>query len=167
MILDLQKVSPNDFLAADKTSLATEFVNVAGDLTKLASAHGLKVSLPDEGSMLLPGALYCGAIHDENWIILPGGRVTKCTAGFHDRSKDAGYLSSSGEIVVTNRERSWSDYNPARSEPCSSCEVLPVCMGGCSITKFGNPHYDRCTIKTNIERIVTHRARREATISSE
>lgn len=104
-----------------------------------------------------PGSLFCGAIHDNNMIVLPGNRLTKCTAGFHKRDKDYGFLGLNGEEIVSNEINSWKQYSPFNHDLCKSCDVLPTCMGGCNILPFSSSKSERCMIKNDIEREVVRR----------
>jgi uncharacterized protein len=147
--LHVHKAIPNEFFEEKNSLKNAEYGLLYDHIQKLLTNAGFYCLGDRKG--LQPATLYCGAIPDNNWIILPGGRVTKCNEGFHDSSSDCGRLLDGGKLELFPKADDWLKYSPFESEVCRSCSVLPVCMGGCRIVPFGALHVDRCGRKTFIE----------------
>lgn len=154
--LNFNPAVPNDFYAPNRAIDNREFLPTLGRLQELARARGF--TLMETAQEPSPGELYCGAIPDTNWIILPGRRLTKCTGKFHDRKSDCGRLEADGSIVLFEKASEWLNYSPFNNNLCRDCDVLPICMGGCRMIPFNTPKGDRCLRKTALMRTVLWQA---------
>lgn len=142
----------NDFYQEDKAIANEDFLSEFSRIKSLFVEGGFTLHDQTHGSM--PGVPYCGAIPDNNWIILPGGRLTKCTDKFHDRKSDCGKINRNGSIELFENAKKWLEYSPFKNETCRNCSVLPICMGGCQVVPFGSSSGDRCFRKTALEQSI-------------
>jgi len=154
--LNFHNVLSNEFFPDDKMINFDDFKKIYSGLTSEARSRGFAL-LNQETS---PGQLYCGALFHNNWIILPGLRLTKCTDTFHDRSSDCGKLNLDGSILFYDKYDKWRNYNPFELEMCQNCDVLPICMGGCKILPFTSKNGGRCFRKAIIENKIIYDTRR-------
>jgi uncharacterized protein len=147
--VSLHQAVPNDFYSTASAIENEKYVVLHKSLRETAKTKGLQCL--DEVQPPTPGAPYCGAIPDRNWIVLPGGRITKCTDKFHDKSSDCGEIHSDGTLTLNENARDWLSYSPFTHDICSKCDVLPICMGGCRVVPFFGANGDRCMRKTVLE----------------
>lgn len=103
------------------------------------------------GGFRSPGGLFCGAIHENNWMIMPDGRVSKCVVELHKPSHDSATLTDSGVLEMTSFGEAWRDYDPTENTLCATCDVLPVCMGGCKMLPLHDQSGSRCAIKATMQ----------------
>jgi uncharacterized protein len=91
--------------------------------------------------------LYCGAIPDASWFVLPGGFVTRCNDTFNNPKDFCGKIEADGRLLLYETAKKWIDYSPFSNEICRECNVLPLCMGGCNVVPIEHPSGARCHIK--------------------
>jgi len=99
------------------------------------------------GNDMRPGYVYCSAIMPYNWLILPGGRVTKCNSNFDADDEDCGRVTPDGRMILFDSSRKWLDMSPFNMSDCVECEILPACMGGCPNALSSDQATGRCSKK--------------------
>ncbi len=124
----------------------SQFGDFYGHVSTMMEERGFRVA--SDGPS--PGAVSCGAIPRLNWLIGPTGHVSKCTVGADETDGYLGRLGPDGTIDLSAEAARWLNFSPFRLKKCRECSVLPLCMGGCVIVPFDDPHVDRCDIKTNV-----------------
>ena len=77
-----------------------------------------------------PLATYCMAQNINSFLIDPDGYFYRCWNHVGDRSMSFGRLGLEVNYQHPNFLRLFA-YSPFEDETCRSCELLPVCMGGC------------------------------------
>ncbi|WP_147407765.1 radical SAM/SPASM domain-containing protein [Rhodopseudomonas palustris] len=156
--VNVHQAIPNDFYTKQQSLENADYVPLYHQIRGMLKEAGFWCL--EDKQAITPGALYCGAIPDHNWIILPGGRLTKCTDKFHDRTSDCGRIVHGGQLDLFPKAAEWLEYSPFKADLCRSCNVLPICMGGCRVIPFGSQHGDRCIRKTVIESSILTNPRR-------
>ncbi|MGQ9817624.1 MAG: radical SAM protein [bacterium] len=79
-------------------------------------------------------SIYCGAQLLNSYIIGPGGLVYKCTACL-DSGDEVGIINK-GKFNPNEKFIDWIIKTPVDEEPCMSCKLLPMCMGGCPTVRY-------------------------------
>jgi len=76
------------------------------------------------------------------------GEIFKCTARDFTSENKEGILKDGGEIDWNERfqERMNSKF---KNKPCLSCQILPICNGGCSQAALENIGKDYCVVEDN------------------
>lgn len=107
-----------------KCMLTEEFSGWMVDAYRAAMSMGFRISMypvPQLGS--------CGAVGKGIATIEPNGNVQTCWNAVGDESKKVGVLTQNG-IEYSFQYAKWLGHNSFREE-CLSCDVMPICMGGC------------------------------------
>lgn len=77
-------------------------------------------------------SVFCGAYQIDSYMIDPKGYLYKCVALAGEISTKVGALLPSGEIAYDwDSLIPWLAWEPFEEQKCSSCSVLPLCLGGC------------------------------------
>jgi uncharacterized protein len=71
----------------------------------------------------------CTAVAEDSFTIGPDGNLYKCWLDIGRDERCVGKIAE--ETTFNNLLVDWTSYNPVDSEKCSTCTMLPVCMGGC------------------------------------
>jgi uncharacterized protein len=79
---------------------------------------------------------FCIADSLNQFLIDPRGNLYKCGECFTEDER-VGFLKSDGEPeLFFERWAPWVAKDPFADEVCARCELLPICMGGCSMKRF-------------------------------
>lgn len=73
---------------------------------------------------------FCCADNISSWVIGVDGSLYKCWSEIGDVSKCIGNISND-ENIVNKTLLEYVMFDPTTKEPCKSCNILPICMGGC------------------------------------
>ncbi|WP_461864417.1 radical SAM protein [Thermococcus sp.] len=77
-----------------------------------------------------PRYIPCGAVREYgNICIDPEGYIYKCWHEIGVKEKSVGHVNEG----FNERLNRWISYTPFSFEQCSTCKLLPVCMGGCPL----------------------------------
>jgi uncharacterized protein len=102
------------------------FGEIQSELVEHAVRLGFTTSFPFETSYLPQ----CQATSTHSVVIEPDGGLHRCWVEVGEDQKRVGHIS--GPIDLSNPQSArWMKFHPVRSEPCRSCEVLPLCFGSC------------------------------------
>ncbi len=84
----------------------------------------------------------CYADKKNEVVINPGGRIYKCTARNFEAEQAEGHLSSDGNLNWNKRHTLRENATPLNNSACRVCNLLPICIGGCSqkILEANNDH---------------------------
>lgn len=88
-----------------------------------------------ERTMSRPVPSFCGANSNNYFVIDSKAHLLKCYQDLGSGEElGIGKIGDEGEEIVSNPYNllKWMDWDPFEVEECSSCKLLPVCMGGCS-----------------------------------
>lgn len=87
---------------------------------------------------------YCGAGHDNSFVVGPNGLLFKC---WEELSLDVG--ASVGDIFESERsgqqQANWDRYQNHSAfdrSACVECSILPLCLGGCPLYATGNGSHE-------------------------
>ena len=91
----------------------------------------------------LPGS-YCSADKLNAYVIAPNGLIFKC---WHEVTMEPdraiGSLLDEPEPYHKYNEDYWLKWDPLEKSGCRSCDVLPMCNGGCPLEALKHPGRDR------------------------
>jgi len=95
----------------------------------------------------------CGATRLNYFIIGPKGELYKCWNDLGNKSRIVGSISDDkilNENILFNYLVGPTMFE---DEKCKSCEIFPICWGGCQWTRIensiSNRHFDLCTMRKN------------------
>ncbi|OWA35414.1 hypothetical protein B9G55_12275 [Saccharibacillus sp. O16] len=108
-----------------------EFADVLLDLYALAIQKGLHISYYP---MYTPVA--CAAISENSLVIQPDGGLQKCWNTVGNPRYLVGHIGN--KETESMQADPWLSYSPYKIEKCRSCDVLPLCGGGCAQQSFEN-----------------------------
>jgi uncharacterized protein len=74
----------------------------------------------------------CYADKRNSVVINYNGDIFKCTARDFTKTKRAGYLNETGELVWENDYLERRMNAKFKNRPCLTCKIMPLCNGGCS-----------------------------------
>ncbi|MBU2431906.1 MAG: SPASM domain-containing protein [Proteobacteria bacterium] len=79
----------------------------------------------------------CYAETANSFAVDPFGNVYKCIAGISLQKDKLGTLTTAGDIKYNQVElEKWNSYNILEDVECLNCKYLPICMGGCTLSRF-------------------------------
>ncbi len=86
-------------------------------------------------------SFYCGAQVINTYTIGPRCFVYKCTASL-DHGDEVGIIEN-GKFQPNERFVAWFlREHPTYTEPCKSCKMLPMCMGGCRVIRLRSSNHE-------------------------
>jgi uncharacterized protein len=91
-----------------------------------------------------PIVTFCLAQIKQSFLIDPEGEMYRCFNYSGDKAKSMGNIAQEVNYAHPEFTRLFS-FDPFEEEACRSCDVLPICMGGCPSRRV-----DRDTPKENI-----------------
>lgn len=104
-----------------------EFAELETELIDYACECGLNsASLPFQMAGL------CGATKRKGYVLVPGGDIHKCWETVSFAEKRTGRVEEPGTVVANTNEKRWNDWSPFDFARCTSCTMLPNCVGFCS-----------------------------------
>lgn len=96
-------------------------------LYNLAMKMGYKATFP----VLTTKDIYCESCIMNHYVILPTGKIARCTVGMED-DKVIGEITEEGIVDINfAKVADWMGRGPADDEKCKKCKFLPMCLGGC------------------------------------
>jgi uncharacterized protein len=113
----------------------------------------------------IPGA-YCTADRLNAYVISPNGSIFKC---WHEVTmnpeRSIGSLLDEREPWQKHNEDRWLGWDALEKEGCRSCDILPMCHGGCPLQAMRHPERDRGACehyKFHLEQLLELRYRADA-----
>ncbi len=88
---------------------------------------------------------HCGAVSEGSFVISPTGDIFKCWEELSvDSEKSTGSILTD-TMTSTQRDKAkrYKSWDPFELKECRSCEILPVCMGGCPVQGLQNGDPDK------------------------
>jgi uncharacterized protein len=131
-----------------------EFADLELDVYREAAKRGLPLG---RYPRKMEGA-FCSADRVNAFVVAPGGSLFKC---WHevtlDPDKAIGHLLDGRQPYQKAIEDRWLSWDVLGKPGCNSCDVLPLCHGGCPIEGMKDPSADHgaCEqFKYNLEPVV-------------
>ena len=111
-----------DMVDADFSNNA--FSNVEVELFKTTMVKGYKMLKYPQP--MLGG---CAALHLNSFLLDPSGNIYKCWKTIGIEEERLGTIGAPIEFTKNNLK--WLSWDPFVFKKCNTCNLLPVCMGGC------------------------------------
>ena len=80
-------------------------------------------------SLFKPAHLVCYAANPNAYVIDADATVHKCTVGLYDERNCIGYIKQGIMVLDKEKENLWYEGIPSTKGKCTSCELLPTCLG--------------------------------------
>ncbi|WP_432409558.1 radical SAM protein [Wukongibacter sp. M2B1] len=80
-----------------------------------------------------PSTAICGAVSANTYVIDPLGDIYKCWKNIGRKEHIVGNVING---MNTKELTKWMLYDPFKDEECTSCNIFPLCMGGCPYSKI-------------------------------
>lgn len=132
-----------------------EFANTEAAIYKEAAERGLPLS---RYPFRIKGA-FCTADRVNGFVIAPSGSIFKC---WHEVTvapdKAVDHLLDGQQAFHRANESKWLGWSTLEKEECPSCDVLPLCHGGCPLEAMKEPDRPRGSCehsKFNLEKLLT------------
>lgn len=93
----------------------------------------------------------CYADKKNHLVINPQGRIYKCTARNFSASQVEGILGDGGNVEWTPLHAKRESCSPLKNKACTSCPILPICVGGCSQKQLEHGNKNECMLAENEE----------------
>jgi uncharacterized protein len=139
-----------------------EFAAAEIEIYREAVRRGLHVA---RYPFRLPGA-YCTSDRQNAYVIAPNGSIFKC---WHEVTmnpdKSIGSLLDEREPYQKHNEDRWLGWDALEKGGCRSCDILPICHGGCPLEAMRHPERDRGACehyKYHLEQLLELRYRAQA-----
>lgn len=125
-----------------------QFARIEVNLVQHAKELGFLTRDKFEG----PWLQQCQAVSTHSLVIEPDGSLQRCWIEVGEDDKRIGHISQALDLTSENNLR-WLRFDPTRNDPCRSCEVLPLCFGGCPHRHvYGAPEEFTCNqIRYNLK----------------
>jgi uncharacterized protein len=107
-------------------SSTVAFSEIQTGLMEHALDLGFATTMPFEMSHLPQ----CQATSTHSVVIEPDGGLHRCWIEVGEDHKRVGHIAEAIDLSDPLSTR-WLKFHPVRNDPCRSCEVLPLCFGGC------------------------------------
>jgi len=129
----------------------TQFADIEVDLARHAVELGFKTRFCMQG----PWLTQCQAVSTHSVVVEPDGSLQRCWIEVGEDDKRVGHISMPVELNSSNNIR-WMRFDPTRNDPCRSCEVLPLCFGGCPHRHVDGAHeaFTCNEIRSNVKEMV-------------
>ncbi|HUV35317.1 MAG TPA: radical SAM protein [Patescibacteria group bacterium] len=139
-----------------------DFAQMEMEIYREALGRGLHIA---RYPFRIPGA-YCTSDRMNAYVIAPNGSIFKC---WHEVTmnpdKSIGSLLDEQEPYQKYNEDHWLRWDALEKEGCRSCDILPMCHGGCPLEAMKHPDRDRGACehyKFHLEHLLELRYRAEA-----
>jgi uncharacterized protein len=137
---------------ADRCYEEEELPDVLPTLWRAARERGFSPGIRPR-----PLPTYCGLLTDFQFVLDPQGNVYKCWEHVGSPQYRTGTVEDEAPGGLFHME--WMARDPVNQPGCRSCDLLPVCGGGCAqaaLARHGTIHAPGCS-KT--KGLITHRLR--------
>ena len=85
---------------------------------------------------------FCTADKEKGFVVGPGGEIYKCWQDIGNETRVVHSLADEPTPYSTTF-LDYIGFDPTEDSMCSSCDLLPICMGGCPYQRLKNEE-DRC-----------------------
>ncbi len=119
---------------------SADFAKMEIEIYREALGRGLRIA---RYPFRIPGA-YCTSDRMNAYVISPNGSIFKC---WHEVTmspeKSIGSLLDEQEPFQKFNEDRWLGWDALEKRECRSCDILPMCHGGCPLQAMEHPERDR------------------------
>ncbi len=91
-----------------------------------------------------PRWAYCEADYANKFVVDPRGDLHKCTVSFSPELRVGRLLPNGDALFDLPKLSIWLSKDAFSSPKCTSCKVLPLCLGGCRSATLQNISEGRC-----------------------
>lgn len=110
---------------ADACYDTSDFSQVEIDYYRLLLDNGFRIE-----KLPAPTSAFCMAQRVSAFLIDPEGNLYRCFNHVGDPDRVMGNIRDTIDYSHTNFTRLF-DFDPFEDESCKTCNILPICMGGC------------------------------------
>lgn len=103
-----------------------EYAEEEIQLYRMAQNKNIPISIS-----ISPRMSGCAAVSPYSYIIEPDGSLQKCWNLVGDTSKRVGNLMEKQSEKYIANELKWYSWRINEKDKCRTCNILPLCMGGC------------------------------------
>jgi len=100
---------------------------------------------------------YCGADSTGSYVVAADGTLYKCYSDIGNEGKRVGNILES-PIRPNSTYLRYMLFDPTVVQPCNSCSILPICMGGCPFQRDSRGSHQCSSHKYILERSVRNAA---------
>ncbi|QWG14175.1 radical SAM protein [Bradyrhizobium sediminis] len=118
----------HDIAEKEQVKVATNEDFAATEIGLVAHAKLLGFSTSERLSG--PWLQQCQAVTTHSIVVEPDGSLQRCWLEVGENDKRVGHITRAMDLS-DERNLRWLRFDPTRDDPCRSCNVLPVCFGGC------------------------------------
>lgn len=132
----LTKVTPHYGMIANYTDAnnETDCLNMC-DFSEISYDYDMRTDANKSARSRYPRqiASYCGADSLSYYTFDAKGHIYKCWCDIGDTTRQVGNISENDGNFNLNSDLylKYMMLDPTQIEPCKSCDILPICMGGC------------------------------------
>ncbi len=120
----------------------------AKDTLARAKEMSIKSGLALHSDFYRPGGRVCYAALPNQFGVLPGGRLIKCSDDIYADINQVGHLTSAGDLELNENHDLWVSAEPEKK--CGSCSVFPICQGrSCPLKRLQNGTRSCPDVKTD------------------
>ena len=104
--------------------------SLANKIDSLAGAGYLADKMPE------PRPIACSCEKSNSWIVGADGLLYKCDQFISNKDYACGKITPDGSIEINERAQRWKNkLYDENNEKCLACKLLPICQGGCKVSR--------------------------------
>lgn len=93
----------------------------------------------------MPTPAWCPNERLYSYVVGADGLLFPCDTFVGSKEHSIGYLSEEGAVVYNEKYEEWKKpIFDSGENPCLTCRLLPVCLGGCRRVRLFSPHGTAC-----------------------
>lgn len=141
----------NEVCSSYASLCAEEDTKILPELWRTARTYGFDIVSKPMQVFVSP---YCSFASDQSFLIDAYGDVYKCVSVVGNASYRAARMSAKGLTDITSEWYTFTVRDPPAIEKCRTCELLPLCGGGCAhraYQKYGSYQAGDCTLHKGLE----------------
>ncbi len=138
-----------------KCGFETPHTNGASEITRELSKKAVNKNLNIQHPINIePKFFYCTSELYHYFMINYNGDLFMCTNTL-DKELKIGEVTNSGDFKIFQEKRTpWLARDPLEEEKCRKCNLLPLCAGGCVLTKIKSGKTECFNAKSNFKKIL-------------
>jgi radical SAM additional 4Fe4S-binding domain len=127
VLLSVARLESFEFVcrnAKDMTLSPEEYAMAYTGLVKMIVDKGIQTEVIPRSHVIS-----CSSVTQWGFLIGPDGMMYKCMEVLGNESECVGRLGE--PVKVSDGSAKWLNWDILRQEKCRSCNILPLCLGGC------------------------------------